>query len=212
MIDTHGLKMNGLGKAIEHINSWPKHEFRGYTQVDYNPKTGDVYIEDHVGDALGDSYCTYKDRAVIQIGFFANHMTEQKLADAIFRKVNEVKQAGDSRKVIRKVNSRHIITLSNGERVNTHGLPMWNMEKALREINNWGKYKGRTQIDYNLAGIILYCIHVSQTAYIPRENANVVALGCITGCITGQELADMIRDAVNERKKKEQQNESSQPE
>ena len=206
MLDTHGLPMNGLGKAVEHINNWPKYDSRGYTQVDYNPKTGDVYIEDHVASSLGEAYCNYKDRAVIRIGFFANAMTLQKLADAIFCKVNENKQEGSGVKEQKKINPRHAITLSNGEKVDTYGIPMRNLEKALKEINSWGRLKGVTQIDYSIvAGTILYRTLVYETAYVRRESQNVISLGCITGCTTAQNLADIVRDAVNERKKKEEQ-------
>lgn len=84
MLNTYGLTMRGLHKAVASINSWPAHNAGGYTHVAYDMSTGEVLISEHVGDG---SRTRYDDPEIINCGCHANYMSAQQLADIIHRNV-----------------------------------------------------------------------------------------------------------------------------
>ena len=85
MINTYGLKMNGLRKASGNTINWTPRS-GGYTQVSYDRATGEVLTNDHV--SLGyTSWTEYHDPATIHVCNTSKHMTMQELADAIADRV-----------------------------------------------------------------------------------------------------------------------------
>lgn len=77
-VNTHGLKMIGLEKASKATVDWPIHS-GGYTEIIYNISSGEVWTSDHVGE----NFSVYDDPEIIKICNTVNHMSEQRIADAI---------------------------------------------------------------------------------------------------------------------------------
>ena len=85
MVNTHNLKMVNLDKASEETCNW-KLRSGGYTEIFYNMETGEVWTVDQV-DIGHNSYTVYHDPEIIKIGETERKMTEQQIADAIFRTI-----------------------------------------------------------------------------------------------------------------------------
>ena len=77
-VNTYGIKMTGLDKASRATADWPVGS-GGCTQISYDMVSGEVLVNDHVGD----EWTQYNDEDIITVCYTNRHMSEQRIANEI---------------------------------------------------------------------------------------------------------------------------------
>lgn len=89
-IDTHGLPMRGLRKAVSAIRAWSEYDSPA-EQISYDRQTGDVLTDTIVGN----SWVAYHDPQIINLGTYRGRVSQQQLADDIAHAVKEADQRAE---------------------------------------------------------------------------------------------------------------------
>ena len=88
MLNTYGLKMNGIKKASQDTADWDTRS-GGYEELFYNINSGNVWAVTQV--SIGqNSWTEYDDPSIIKIMNSTKHMTMQEIADAIFNCMKKI--------------------------------------------------------------------------------------------------------------------------
>ena len=88
MVNTHGLKMNGLKKAAGETKDLKGYYSGSYIQLSYDLDSGDV-ITDYFYSLGQNSWKVYHDDSILSVGNVSEPKTMQPLADMIAQKVEE---------------------------------------------------------------------------------------------------------------------------
>ena len=85
MLNTYSLKIKGIKKAASEMENTEKRMDGSYNQVNYNRKTGEVWVD----FCLQNNWVKYNDTNIMTVGNYHRKLTMQELADEIKNAIEE---------------------------------------------------------------------------------------------------------------------------